>query len=168
MGIHLNLNILETNLINLSIVISVVVFVIGDAFKTSLEERKNGIITALNEANERYEKAQAELNSALALLEEAKQKAQSIQQEAPANALKEKEGIQTQYALEEDRVNQKFNSDSGLARARMAKTLYTHMVHASISQAQTYLVSHVNQVGQNASLSRVVDQIDSEKEVALA
>ena len=43
MGIELNLNIFETNLINLSIVLSVVFLVIGDAFKTALNERKNGI-----------------------------------------------------------------------------------------------------------------------------
>lgn len=52
MGIHFNLNIFETNLINLSIVLSVVIFVIGDAFKTSLKERKDGIIAAFNEAND--------------------------------------------------------------------------------------------------------------------
>ena len=168
MGIELNLNIFETNLINLSIVLSVVFLVIGDAFKTALNERKNGILTALNEADERYEEAQNKLNATLALLEEAKEKAQSIQKEAPGTALKEKETIQTQYALEEDRMNQKFENDSNLARARMAKTLYNHMVHTSISKARTYLVTHVNQVGQNASLSKVVDLIDSEKEVALA
>ena len=168
MGIELNTNIFETNLINLSIVLSVVVLVIGDAFKATLQERKNSILTALNEANERYDEAQNQLNAALALLEEAKGKAQSIQKEAPANALKEKESIQTQYALELDRVNQKFENDSTLARARMSKTLYNHMVHTSISKARTYLVTHVNQVGQNASLSKVVDLIDSEKEVALA
>ena len=168
MGIELNTNIFETNLINLSIVLSVVVLVIGDAFKATLQERKNSILTALNEANERYDEAQNQLNAALALLEEAKEKAQSIQKEAPGTALKEKETIQTQYALEEDRMNQKFENDSNLARARMAKTLYNHMVHTSISKARTYLVTHVNQVGQNASLSKVVDLIDSEKEVALA
>jgi F-type H+-transporting ATPase subunit b len=168
MGIELNTNIFETNLINLSIVLSVVVLVIGDAFKATLQERKNSILTALNEANERYETAQNELNAALALLEEAKEKAQSIQKEAPANALKEKESIKTQFALEEDRVNQKFENDSNLARARMSKTLYNHMVHTSISKARTSLVTHVNQVGQNASLSKVVDLIDSDKEVALA
>ena len=168
MGIELNLNIFETNLINLSIVLSVVFLVIGDAFKTALNERKNGILTALNEADERYEEAQNKLNATLALLEEAKEKAQSIQKEAPGTALKEKETIQTQYALEEDRMNQKFENDSNLARARMAKTLYNHMVHTSISKARTSLVTHVNQVGQNASLSKVVDLIDSDKEVALA
>nr|YP_009646290.1 CF0 subunit I of ATP synthase [Chloropicon mariensis]QBX97819.1 CF0 subunit I of ATP synthase [Chloropicon mariensis] len=168
MGIEFNTNIFETNLINLSIVLSVVFLVIGDAFKTALNERKNGILTALNEADERYEEAQNKLNATLALLEEAKEKAQSIQKEAPGTALKEKETIQTQYALEEDRMNQKFENDSNLARARMAKTLYNHMVHTSISKARTYLVTHVNQVGQNASLSKVVDLIDSEKEVALA
>ncbi len=65
-------------------------------------------------------------------------------------------------------MNQKFESDSNLAGARLAKTLYNHMVRTSISKARTYLVTHVDQVGQNASLSKVVDLIDSEKEVALA
>ena len=152
MGIELNLNIFETNLINLGIVLSVVFLVIVDAFKAALNERKEGILTALNEANERYEEAQTRLNAAVALLDEAK----------------EKESIQSQYALEEDRMNQKFENDSTLAGARLSKTLYNHMVHTSISKARTYLVTHVNQVGQNASLSKVVDLIDSEKEVALA
>ena len=168
MGIELNTNIFETNLINLSIVLSVVFLVIGDAFKAALNERKEGILTALNEANERYEEAQNRLNAALALLEEAKVKAESIKNEAPGTARKEKESIQAQYALEEDRMNQKFQNDSTLAGARLSKTLYNHMVHTSISKARTSLVTHVNQVGQNASLSKVVDLIDSDKEVALA
>nr|YP_009646500.1 CF0 subunit I of ATP synthase [Chloropicon maureeniae]QBX98168.1 CF0 subunit I of ATP synthase [Chloropicon maureeniae] len=168
MGIQFNLNIFETNLINLSIVVSVVIFVIGDAFKVSLQERKQGIVTALNEANERYEQAQAQLNEALSRLEAAKSKAQSIQQEAPANALQQKESIQSQFALEEDRVNKQFENDIYLARARMTKTLYTHMVHASISKARSSLVTHFSQVGHTKSFSVMVDLIDSEKEVALA
>ena len=44
MGIELNLNIFETNLINLSIVLSVVFLVIGDAFKSALSERKNCLL----------------------------------------------------------------------------------------------------------------------------
>ena len=96
------------------------------------------------------------------------EKAQSIQKEAPATALKEKEAIEVQYALEEDRMNQKFENDSTLAGAKLSKTLYNHMVQTSISKARTYLVTHVDQVGQNASFSKVVDLIDSEKEVALA
>ena len=73
MGIELNLNIFETNLINLGIVLSVVFLVIVDAFKAALNERKEGILTALNEANERYEEAQTRLNAAVALLDEAKE-----------------------------------------------------------------------------------------------
>ena len=38
MGIELNLNIFETNLINLGIVLSVVFLVIVDAFKAALNE----------------------------------------------------------------------------------------------------------------------------------
>jgi F-type H+-transporting ATPase subunit b len=50
-GFGFNTNILETNVINLAVVIAVVVSVVGDAVRELLKNRKETIINNLREAD---------------------------------------------------------------------------------------------------------------------
>jgi F0F1-type ATP synthase membrane subunit b/b' len=52
-----NTNILETNVINLAVVIAVVVSVVGDAVRELLKNRKETIINNLREADNRANEA---------------------------------------------------------------------------------------------------------------
>jgi F-type H+-transporting ATPase subunit b len=68
-GFGFNTNILETNVINLAVVIAVVVSVVGDAVRELLKNRKeiiNNLREADNRANEALEKdlAKAQLQEA--------------------------------------------------------------------------------------------------------
>ena len=57
--VELNTNIFETNLINLSIVVGVVVVLGGDALTSALDERRRAILESLEDANNRFAEAQA-------------------------------------------------------------------------------------------------------------
>jgi F-type H+-transporting ATPase subunit b len=89
-GFGFNGNILETNLINLAVVIAVVVSFGGDALRSLLESRKQTILNNFKEADQRANEAQEKLNQAKLQLQLAQQKANEIRQQALITAEQEK------------------------------------------------------------------------------
>jgi len=63
-GFALNTNILDTNIINLVVVLGVLFTVGGDALKATLANRKEAILSTMQEAEERAKQAQAQLEEA--------------------------------------------------------------------------------------------------------
>nr|AYD72403.1 ATP synthase CF0 B subunit [Acetabularia peniculus] len=78
---HFNTNILETNILNLSVVVGVVVSFGGDALRSLLDNRKQIILNNLQEAEQRANEAQEKLNKARNQLEISRQKALEIHQQ---------------------------------------------------------------------------------------
>jgi len=103
-GFGFNGNILETNIINLSVVIGVVVSLGGDALKALLETRKQTILQNFEEAKSRSEEARARLALATAEVEKAKQKAAEIRSQAVGLLAKEKEMYAKQFESETKRL----------------------------------------------------------------
>merc|ERR1711937_379627 len=77
--IGFNTDIFDTNLINLTIVIGVVVTLVGDALTSALDERRRSILSSLEDANNKFNEAQNVLKAAQAKLEESKAEALSIE-----------------------------------------------------------------------------------------
>jgi len=88
-GFGFNGNILETNLINLSVVIAVVVSFGGDALRSLLDNRKQTILNNLQEADLKAKEAENKLVQAQAQLELAKKKAIEISEQGILNAKQE-------------------------------------------------------------------------------
>jgi F-type H+-transporting ATPase subunit b len=89
-GFGFNGNILETNLINLSVVIAVVVSFGGDALRSLLDNRKQTILNNLQEADQKAKEAEEKLTKARAQLELAKKKAIEIREQGTLTAEQEK------------------------------------------------------------------------------
>ena len=77
-GFGINSNILETNILNLSVVIVVLVVFGGDVISSILTRRRERIVQSVQSAEEKYKEAQAALQKANMRLDEAKQKALTI------------------------------------------------------------------------------------------
>lgn len=88
-GFGFNGNILETNVINLAVVVAVVVSFVGGNLLQLLEDRKKTIVNNLEEANQRALEAQEKLNSARVQLESARKKAKEIREEGVLRASEE-------------------------------------------------------------------------------
>jgi F-type H+-transporting ATPase subunit b len=73
-----NTNILETNVINLMVVIGVLVYFGKGVLTTILNNRKETILSTIRDAEERYQEALDKLNQARTQLEQAKAKAEEI------------------------------------------------------------------------------------------
>lgn len=77
-GFGINTNLLETNILNLTVVIGVLVYFGGDVLTSLLDNRKEMILKSLNDAEERYQEATQKLATAKEQLELAKTKAEDI------------------------------------------------------------------------------------------
>lgn len=85
-GFGINTNILETNIINLSVVL-VVLFVLGkDVLSSTLEERKRKIVQAIDDVEARYQDAQEKYGIAKANLEATKVKAIEVKEQSKVTA----------------------------------------------------------------------------------
>nr|YP_009106257.1 CF0 subunit I of ATP synthase [Interfilum terricola]AIT95072.1 CF0 subunit I of ATP synthase [Interfilum terricola] len=89
-GFGFNTNILETNIINLAVVLGVVISFVGDALKSLLDNRKQTIVKNLLEAEQRAIEAEEKLNKAQNQLQAAKQKAIEIREQGLLTAEQEK------------------------------------------------------------------------------
>ena len=78
----INTNILETNIINLTVVIGVLIYVGGDVLNSLLQTRKENILKSLTDAEQKYQETLDALNSAKETLASAKQKAVDINNES--------------------------------------------------------------------------------------
>lgn len=77
-GFEFNTNLLETNLINLAVVISVLVYFGKGVLSALLKNRKDTILSTIRNAEERYQEAINNLNQERTRLEQAKTKADEI------------------------------------------------------------------------------------------
>lgn len=99
-GFGFNTNILETNVINLSVVIAVVVSLGGDALRSLLENRKQTILNNLKQVEERAFEAQERLNKAKLQLELVQTKALEIRKKG--SLASEQEKLQALRQIQQD------------------------------------------------------------------
>ena len=133
-GFGFNTNILETNVLNLAVVVPAV-FVLGkDTLTSILETRREKILASLRSADDRFKAAQLELDAAKSELARAKDKGAEIQAE----------GRQTISALrlEEEKVIAEFRQQlikvafekalTGI-KSRMSPSLHRKYIDAKIA-----------------------------------
>jgi len=77
-GFGLNTNLLETNIINLAVVIGVLVYFGGDVLKSLLNTRKENILKSLKDAEEKFKQTELNLANAKNELALANKKAEDI------------------------------------------------------------------------------------------
>lgn len=105
-GFGFNTNILETNIINLSVVIAIVISFVGDALRSLLENRKQTILKNLLEADQRANEAQEKLNKAQIQLEFAEKKASEIREQGILTAEQEKKQSIRQFEQDSIRLEE--------------------------------------------------------------
>ena len=89
-GFGFNENILETNIINLSVVIAIVVSFGGDALRSLLENRRESIVMTLQQADQRAKEAEQKLVDAKNRLQLAKRRGEEIRHQGKERAERER------------------------------------------------------------------------------
>ena len=85
-GFGINTNLLETNVINLAVVIGVVVYFGGDVLRSILKNRQESILKSITDAELRFKEATEKLATAKKQLEVAKTKAAEIRAQGVVSA----------------------------------------------------------------------------------
>ena len=86
-GFGFNFDIIETNILNLAVVIGVVIYLGGDVLTSLLKDRKEKIFATLQSAQDRFLEAEQRVAEAKQKIEIAKTKAIDIRQQGKTTAL---------------------------------------------------------------------------------
>jgi len=147
-GFGINLNLLETNLINLIIVIGVLYWFLKGFLGGMLQRRRETILRDLEDAEKRLKTATNDLAKAQQDLSAAQQKADQIRVDGTARAKAirldgEKRTIQAMAALKQDAL-----ADLNAEGARLTEQLRRQAALAAIDQAMTELPNRLDSKAQ--------------------
>jgi F-type H+-transporting ATPase subunit b len=155
-GFGLNLNLFETNVINLAIVIGVVVYFLKGALTKTLSERASAIETALSEAARK----QAETAKALAVeqqkLKSAQAEAAQIVQKAQADAVKARETILAKGQADVANMQAAAAADMGAEATKVMAQLRQRVAELAMEQAARELPGRLNADAQQRLIDRSI------------
>lgn len=155
-GFGLNFNILETNLINLSIIL-VLVFNFGKSFLGKvLSERKTKIETAIEEAETRQKEAAAALAEQQQKLAQAQVEAEKIRKEADRNAENVKQAILAKAASDVENMKANAVKDVESERERAIAELRQRVAVLAMQKVETQLRTQLDNTAQEKLIDRSI------------
>lgn len=155
-GFGLNFDILETNLINLSIVIGVVVYFGRKFLGNVLSDRRAKIEEAIREAEQRLQTAREALADQQQKLAQAQAEAESIRRKAEEDAKVAREAILTQANQEIQRLRETAVQDLNTARERAIAELRQRVTAMALQQVESQLRTQIDESGQQQLVDRSI------------
>lgn len=152
-GFGLNIDILETNLINLAILVGVLVYFGRKVVSNTLNERRLRIETAIQDAEQRSTEAAAALSDAQQKLTQAQAEAQRIRKSAEENAQAAKENILARAVQDVQRLKETAAQDLNSERERAIAQLRQRVVAMALEQVESQLKTQVD----DAAQQRLID-----------
>nr|YP_009632304.1 ATP synthase CF0 B subunit [Parallela transversalis]AYQ22893.1 ATP synthase CF0 B subunit [Parallela transversalis] len=138
-GFGLNTNVFETNIINLSAVIAIVLSFVGPNFTALLDDRRKTIIKNLEEANQRAFEAKEKLDQAKKQLELAKVRAKEISEEGVLRASQEVNAVLTEHQSRLDRLAEFKEERVDFYQQKTLKKAYLYVVSRIITRVKERL-----------------------------
>ena len=153
-GFGLNLDLFETNIINLAIVIAGLVWFLKGFLGGILQRRRDAILADLSDAEQRLAKASEALAAAQKDLAQAQLKAETIRSEAQVRAEAIRLDSEKKTVEEMARLKQESASDLDSEAARVTAQLRREAARLAIEKALASLPSKLDASAQ----SRLIDQ----------
>ncbi|HEY9639798.1 MAG TPA: F0F1 ATP synthase subunit B [Coleofasciculaceae cyanobacterium] len=158
-GFGINFDILETNLINLVIIIGVLIYFGRGFLGKTLSERRAKIEAALNEAEQRKQKAAAALASQQQKLAQAQTEAARIRSEAEARAKVAREEILAQAQEDVERMKASAVQDLNTQQEKIINEVRQRIAAMAIQQAESQIRSGLSQETQQQLIDRSIATI---------
>ena len=158
-GFGLNLNIFETNIINLAVVVFGLYKFLPGFLGKILEKRRIAILSDLKEAEERLTKAQDSLSQAKDELASAKQKADKIRNDCKARAEAIRLESEKRTVEEMARIKQGAASDLNAEAARVTSQLRKEAAELAIEKALAILPKKLDSNTQDNFLKQSIKNI---------
>ena len=158
-GFGLNLNLFETNIINLAVVIFGLYKFLPGFIGKILEKRRSTILSDLNDAEERLTQAKNSLSKAKEELASAKQKAEKIRNDCKARAEAIRLESEKRTVDEMARIKQGAASDLNAEAARVTSQLRKEAAELAIEKALAMLPKKLDSNAQDDFLKQSIKNI---------
>lgn len=159
-GFGFDFNPLETNLVNLVILIGVLIYFGRKTIGNILTERSSKIAQAIQEAEEKQKAAMSALTQEQEKLKSAESQAQQIIQAAQSRAETAKLEIAQQAALEVERLQETAVKDLSNEQERVLTALRQRIAGLAVAHAESYLKTNLDNPTQETLLERSIAQIE--------
>jgi F-type H+-transporting ATPase subunit b len=147
-----NTDLLETNVLNLVVVVGVVVTVVGDAFRTLLDQRRQIILTTLEDVKQKARTAQDDFVEATEAVETARLYAQEIRMGAVSLAEQERIKIQKQLQKELQRIKERGRQALQIEYQRTIQVVTKQVTQIALLTAENTLSSALGLINEEPCL----------------
>lgn len=153
-GFALNFDILETNLINLAIIVALLIYGGRNFLGNILSERKSVIEAELAEVEQKNKDAQAALAVQQDKLAQAKAEAERILATAHENAKVARESILAQATQDVERMKASAAQDLNAEQERVIAQLRQRVVTLALQEAETKAAQQLDESAQRKLIDR--------------
>jgi F-type H+-transporting ATPase subunit b len=155
-GFGLHFDIFESNLINLTIVIAILIYFGRGFLGKILGERRENIEQAIKEAEERVSKASESLSDAQQKLTQAQAEAEKIRVEAEARAKTARDAILAQAEKDVIRLQEDAVKDLDSERERAIAELRQRASVLALQRVESQLKDHLDNYAQEKLIDRSI------------
>lgn len=158
-GFGINTDLFETNILNLSVVLGIVVTFVGDALRTLLDQRRKIILSTLQEVDQKAKEVQQRLEEARESVETARFRAQEIRSQAVQTV--EQENIAIQQTLKNDlsRLQERGRQRIQLERQRIIQFVAKQVANMTLKRAEGILLMSFSSRGPAVSKQKELNDI---------
>jgi F-type H+-transporting ATPase subunit b len=158
-GFGLNTNILETNLVNLVIIIFVLVYFGRNLVGKTLAERRNRIETEIRDSEQQRQAAAAKLADQQQRLAQAQSEAERIRAEGKQRAQSAREAILTQATVDIERLREAAVQETSTEQERILAELRQRIAALAIQRVEAQLETGLASSQQKQLIDRSINQL---------
>ncbi|NJL19857.1 MAG: F0F1 ATP synthase subunit B [Leptolyngbyaceae cyanobacterium SM1_3_5] len=158
-GFGLNFDILETNLINIAIIVGVLVYFGRGIVTKTLGDRREAIETAIRDAEKRKQEAAAKLADQQQKLAQAQTEATRIRAAAEESAKAARASILAQSEQDIERLKVSAAQDLNSQQERIISELRQRVAQMALEQVESRLRSNLSPESQQQLIDRSIAQM---------
>jgi F-type H+-transporting ATPase subunit b len=162
-GFGLNTNLFETNILNLAVVVGVVIKVVGDSLRSLLDQRRQSILSTLQEADLKAKKAKERLEAAQRTLEEARLRVQEIRIQTVQAIEREKSIAQKQLERDLHRIRDRRDQAIQLERQRTIQLISHQISNLALDSAENILLKALGSQNSSGSKQKELNEMHVRK-----
>jgi len=140
-GFGFNTNLLETNVLNLRVVVRIVVKVVGDALRELLDQRRQTILSTLQEADKKKYILQQQLDIAKEAVKIARITAEDIRSQSIQTIDQENYAIEEKLKKDLEILQQSSDQAIKLERQRAMQSITQQVISLALKTAENKLIS---------------------------
>jgi F-type H+-transporting ATPase subunit b len=157
--VSLNTDIFETNLINITILVGGLFYLLSGALSESLTERQQKILGAIQESEERLQEATTRLTESETQLAQAQIVIDSIQKDAEVTAKQVKSSVLTEGKTEIERLTATAKAQIGTIEARVRKQISDYVATLALQRITMQLEGKLNSSVQQQIIDRNISKL---------